>query len=325
VGGGVIPFNIPEASLRSHGPYQWSYFPTFEDTVTNVGHMTCSELVGRNATHAAGYRLTKRKFALLILGDAYWGHFPHLAELRRELAACGAGDIKVHYYDPNTDPFNPTALTQTMVTLKQEGITSLLFEPWYNGPAPGTPQKVASNVGYQPEWVTIGVTDYLIATIGATPEQAASTFGVGVWNKIAPIVSEPWGRAYLAAGGTEKDAKSFQGGNVYRNLLLLAAGIQMAGPHLTPETFAAALRTTTFPNPGAGTSPAYQASVGFADGSHTMLHDFAAFWLNQSNNDAVSTVAPFDVYRLFCYQRLGRRWSGDGWPHQDLFYTGGCR
>src|SRR5437868_1214001 len=35
----------------------------------------------------------------------------------------------------------------------------------------------------------------------------------------------------------------------YRGVLMMAAGLQMAGPHLTPETFAAGLQKTVFPNP----------------------------------------------------------------------------
>ena len=90
-------------------------------------------------------------------------------------------------------------------------------------------------------------------------------------------------------GGWTLVPNPFFGGVLFPTIVVVADD----SAHLTPQTFAAALRSTTFPNPGAGTSPSYQARVGFAGGSHTMVHDFAAFWLNQSNNDAFSTVAPF--------------------------------
>jgi hypothetical protein len=324
--GGVLPSNINEAGLEARAPYEWSYYPTFAELVTNMGHATCRQLVGRRATHAASYRTARRKFAFLLLRDQYFGALPGLRELRQQLASCGAGDVKVYYYDPVNDPFNPAPLTQTMVDLKSQGITSLIFEPWYNGPAPGTPQKIASQVGYQPEWVTIGITDYLIATIAANREQAASTFGIGIWNKLGPIPNEPWGRAYLESGGSSDDAHRFPGGNLYHNLLLLAAGIQMAGPHLTPRTFADALGTTTFPNPNAGTVPSYQAAVDLTGGQHAMIHDFQAFWLDPSDtNAAVSAVAPLETYQSFCYQALGTRWSRTGWPAGDRFFARSCR
>ena len=69
-------------------------------------------------------------------------------------------------------------------------------------------------------------------------------------------------RAYLDGGGDPaaviQHARAF-----YNELLILAAGIQLAGPNLTPETFAQGLASTTFPNPGAAGAPFFQATVGF--------------------------------------------------------------
>ena len=49
----------------------------------------------------------------------------------------------------------------------------------------------------------------------------------------------------------------------YSSLLLLASGIQLAGPNLTPATFQAGLmRADQFPNPGARGAPYFQARVG---------------------------------------------------------------
>jgi hypothetical protein len=62
-------------------------------------------------------------------------------------------------------------------------------------------------------------------------------------------------------------------------LLLLASGIQMAGPHLTPATFQHALQTTTFPN---SYSPLVEGAVGFEGGSFAMTVDAEAMWWSQS-------------------------------------------
>ena len=70
---------------------------------------------------------------------------------------------------------------------------------------------------------------------------------------------------------------------------------------------------------------AIEAPDEFTASMEEMVGDFAAFWMNQSNTDAFSTVAPFDTYRLFCYVGRGRRFAGDSWPRADGYYKGLCR
>jgi hypothetical protein len=102
---------------------------------------------------------------------------------------------------------------------------------------------------------------------------------------------------------------------------VLAAGIQLAGPRLTPESFAEGLRSTTFPNPGAAAAPFYQATVGFEDGDASMTNDFNEFWFDPSTDWQTYSPQPgLNFYRTNCYVGLGRRWSGDSWPRTDAFY-----
>jgi hypothetical protein len=100
----------------------------------------------------------------------------------------------------------------------------------------------------------------------------------------------------------------------------------MAGPHLTPQSFAAGLHSTTFPNPGAGTAPLYQAAVGFPAGEVAMVHDYAAFWLDtRTSGQEVTNSKDLNTSRATCYVALGRRWDVDTWPRSDAFYRGTCR
>src|SRR5207249_12173565 len=92
----------------------------------------------------------------------------------------------------------------------------------------------------------------------------------------------------------------------YRDLLLLASGIQMAGPNLTPGTFEAALQRTVFPNPP---SPLFAGHVGFSTGSHRQTIDAAEWWWS------VNTVSPYKRPNgTICYVDHGLRHSPDDWP-----------
>src|ERR1051326_65423 len=119
--------------------------------------------------------------------------------------------------------------------------------------------KAASQVGYYPEWVVAGWDQAGAASLTlAHHAPAAHSFGVFADNKVLPLLADPSYRTWLAGGGSSAGyPPRFGAQKLYREMLLLAAGIQMAGPHLTAQSFATALRHTAFPNPGAGADPSY--------------------------------------------------------------------
>ncbi len=81
---------------------------------------------------------------------------------------------------------------------------------------------------------------------------------------------------------------------LYRSLLLIASGIQMAGPHLTAQSFQAALWNATFPNPP---STIMAGKVGFGGGSYAMTVDGAGMWYNPSAPSPMHDEAPGPVLR----------------------------
>jgi hypothetical protein len=103
----------------------------------------------------------------------------------------------------------------------------------------------------------------------------------------------------------------------YHSWLLLAAGIQMAGPDLTPATFEAGLERAAFPNP---VSPLYEGAVGFNGGNHGMTLDSTVWWWN---NAARSPSAG-----SICYFNHGQRIPNGAWTPMDgntlLFPAGGA-
>jgi hypothetical protein len=105
----------------------------------------------------------------------------------------------------------------------------------------------------------------------------------------------------------------------YRNLLLIASGIQMAGPDLTPKTFQQGLQRAIFPNPDTGIRAGH---VGFAGGSHAMTVDAAEFWW--SNTDP-GPLPDESTGGTWCYVDHGARHSlADPWPAGDPFFREPC-
>jgi hypothetical protein len=218
-----------------------------------------------------------------------------------------------------------------MSQLLRDAVTSLVWFPLRGASEPSHPMNAAAAIGYHPEWVTIGWNNYLVAsTLNAPSSETSGSYGVAVWNKMPQLELEFWNRAFLAGGGDPAVVSSgalLDGLAFYNELKLLAAGIQMAGPRLTPETFAAGLRATTFPNPGAGAAPSYQGRVGFRSNDATMVEDFTQVWLDtRMTGPEVSSSKNLNTYRAYCYVALGRRYEAATWLSTDGFYeTDVCR
>ena len=326
-GGEVVPFDT-EAGLAKRAPYAWSYYPTIKAVLRNVAAMTCRQLVGKPAIHATdpSYHGKTRKFVVWIPNDQkLGGPLPGLDDLVTSMKVCGAKDLKVVREPTGQD--HAAQIASAMVDLKNNGVTSVIFYPHGGNGSPGAPLTTASQVNYHPEWIVIGWSNYNAAFMLNDPaSETAGAFGVGAWNK-QPVgyALEPWAQAVAAAGGDSSTYGNPDARTLYQELLLLASGIQMAGPHLTPDSFAQALHTTVFPNPGAGTDPYFQARVGFAGDDAVMTDDFTAFWLDSRTTGQQVENAGTNEGLAFCAVGRGLRWDPDTWPSTDSYYQGACR
>lgn len=321
--GGFLPPN--SASLDAHAPYEWTYLPTLPSVFRSLGGLTCRQLVGHPASHSPSMSAKTRKFALLMPdASEAGGSYPGLSQLLSRLAACGVKPPVVYYKGNSGD----NAVSASLAKFRTDGVTTILFLP-DSGIGSATPQQAAQNAGYFPEWVLFSGSPLIETNLLSGPKsQTDNSFGVASWDKTLPPATQPWRIAYLQAGGHSTDpcagCKAF-----YNELQLIASGVQMAGPHLTPDAFAEALRQTTFPNPGAGAAPSYQSRVDFTDGGHEFIRDFAGFWFSPTGTYGTAPTdfahQDYELSNNFCWVDLGTRWTSDAWPAADHFKKGSCR
>lgn len=330
-GGEVAPYGT-NADLAANFPFEWSTQSTLDTLMTNLATVICRQLAGKNATHANDVALKgkPRKFAIVIPNESRMGGpMPGLQPMTNLMSSCGVAPTRVLRY--NTENSDIAPLSAAFRELASDGVTSLVFVPLVGAATNGHPMAVASRVNYGPEWVTLGWNSYLTASLANVPaDQKNGIFGVGFWNKMPPLDQEMWVRVYKAAGGDTAPLYSgaiYNGRSVYDELKLMAAGIQAAGPKLTPETFGAGLQTIKFPNPGAAGPPFFQATVGFGQGDTVMMNDYQQFWLNPigMTGTEVGTSTNVNTSRAFCYVSQGRRWDLPTWPGTDGYYTNGCQ
>ena len=298
------------------------YLMNADDIEKNLGEWTCQQLAGYPAQHAGtAWQQTKRKFGIFM--NTYLADDPtNPKPLINELAKCGAAPSSADVF------YNSTASnTEIVAKLQADKVTSIFCLCASSGPA--SIMSSAEAAQYEPEWIfsSYGYSDdpYFIK-VAANPPQLQHAFGLTMQPPSTPLVDQP---VYWAVNSVDptftwdySDINRANNLEPYRSLLMMAAGIQMAGPHLTPETFAAGLRKAVFPNPMFYTKP---GAVGFGDGTRTMTTDSAVWWW--SNNATEPDDANSGGPGTDCYVDNGRRYGLGQWPKMNansVLFTGAC-
>jgi hypothetical protein len=297
-----------EADYQRFAPYEWAYRPPLDSMERAAGTMACRQLVGRAASHSKEFATKTRSFAIMVP----WGYgdrpTPSAIGFQQSLAGCG---VHAKVYPMG---HGDSSDTTTMAQLNADGITTVFIVNGGSCCANSAPNIMngASQAGYFPEWIIPGgISDEdesYWALESAFGGEEAGLFGLAPWNRTLVPADTPASRAWNLA---QKGFPPTYLLPVYDLFQILADGFQMAGPHLTPETFAHALETTIFPNPYAGVAPMYQARVGFA----------LVWWNPGATSRAGSRTG--GKGGAFCYVDNAHRWDPAGFPTADRFFDSG--
>jgi hypothetical protein len=315
---------------RDNDPYQWSYAPTLDGVGDGLAGLLCHQLPDEIVAPVGDDPLAdgNREFGYVVSGYSDLGGPVDTTPIDTAIEAeCGIdmpepdSDRRVtHTY--NGFP-SPQSVQTQMLRLREAGVTTVVCVCKVVD-LRGTFMQAASNQGYYPEWVvtTFGQADFERYSGTGTPasEQMRNTFGVSHRSRWVPTPDLPvdwamkerdpnfeWGDGF-------HQAQYWQAWR-YPPLLLLATGIQEAGPNLTPETFAQGLQEAEFPNPDDYPYENYGAGDAGFGGGHTMLDDAAAIWWDPSQE---STWGPDPG--TWCYANNGERYRAGDWqnPHGDV-------
>lgn len=286
----------------------WTVDPPMDHRLRTGGRFICRVLKGKNAVHAGDeFRDRQRKFAIVVLEESAGG--PDPGPLQETLKACGvdARPFRLPYWAMYTD------YTTLMNNLKSEGYTTVLpVAPYVQGQL----FAGATRARYYPEWVDMGIAGVHLEYIWGGPGRADTVghaehaFGVVAEFSLRPGVGEARALAAWREGGARGDGNAEPW---YDPLLVIAAGIQGAGPNLTPDTFAEALRSMRFPNPNAGAPPYWQPGIGFGRGDPGFRNDYAIWWWSDEAQ-AQQTVVGDDGRGSFCYVDRGARFTAETFP-----------
>jgi hypothetical protein len=308
-----------EALLREHSPFLWQYEMSVDRQLAYMGDWMCSRFAGRPARFAGISDTTdmsaaRRKFGLILIGDPVLQLSPE--PLEKALKGCGEGVLTI---------VNPGDQTQAIIQLQEAGVTTIACFCHGSVDVRGLGQAATSQ-RYFPEWL---VTTYLLNDLnwwhhntGFYPDQRQRVMGLTMKPRQIAVANEFAERAILEMNPRNSSAGEATVNNLrflrYREMLLLASGIQLAGPRLTPETFAEGLQGATFPNPE---SPYHRGHVGFQRNSHAMTLDAAEFYWSDNGRSPYTN----EPRGSLCYVDAGQRRRLGAMPAGDEpFFSPRC-
>ncbi len=304
---------VPESFITAHAPYIFGTGPTPEQASLMTAKLV-SSLNGKNARYAGDALKNKKRVFGIVHYDTIDGQQTSAFNtLKRALTS---GGVKIateipFLLDLNKAQENARA---EISKLKAAGVTTVVYTGDPLTPASLTKEATAQN--YFPEWVIGSNVLVDIALFGRTfdQQQWQHAFGLALTAARTDQNAQESYNLYKWEYGKPPPNNTY--GVIIVDPLALFTGLQLAGPDLTPETFAAGM----FREPILGGTP---LSPTLSRGHHGIwpgtdwggTDDFGLIWWNPNavGEDEVGTVGK----GLYEYTDMGKRWLLKDFPTTD--------
>ena len=277
----VVAFGAPYVSRKwylNHRPYNWSLATDCSIITESVSEFIEKQMLGKSADLAGdGLKGKPRKFAVLAPENPWYQECVDDGEARMKKATGNGFDLRLAYKLDINAMSNQAA--SIVAKLKNENITTVIL-----GTDPIIPVFLSSKAeeqGYNPEWLVTGTAYTDIDLVGQLYDknQWTRAFGVSYLGKQLPQRAGLGYAAYKSVRPNDEPAFAVEA--IYAQMSMLAIGIQMAGPQLSPETFEKGM----FNYPG-GTGPF--GTWGFDPDSYTPTQDYRIIWFNPNGMSSVN-------------------------------------
>lgn len=252
----------------SRYPYAWnSYYPSCTPNAQATAAFLVKEIIGKPAAYAGG-SLQGKPRKIGIVDDDNAELKPCLGIVEAALKRAGVNaEVKTLTFDLGTIQ---QSTQQIIGSFQNDGVTSVVL--LCDAATPIFLTDAASSANYYPEWILTGqpyIDEDFFAQIVAQDEWAHA-FGITYTGReVPPRASAGYYAFEQADPGAQPDVLLVQ--QLYEELRMLSIGIQLAGPDLTPQSFAAGLRSY-----GPHTGP--DGEWAFPNGEYNATRNFRLVW-----------------------------------------------
>ena len=266
----------------NNAPYAYSWYPEGDNALRLTGEVLCKQLAGKPASFTNDPRLSTvtRRFGLIAFQDSTHTHAAD--KLNAALAKCGESLAQSVDYlpDPSDETAGTAGYASAVTQLRAANVSTIVcFCDYFF--APGF-MSGASSQSYFPEWFVpgIGNLDQNAKAKSYPPEQWSHAFGFSYQELPRPDPETDWYRAYRQIDPSSSPNRDV-GENQFLTLAAVVAGIQMAGPQLTPETYREGLLRLPHHPP----DPIWAVAGGYAPDDLTFADYVGFMWWSPTASD----------------------------------------
>lgn len=259
--------NLVDSPLReftaARAPYVYSVYADLDEQVGSLAEFVCRRLADHPARYSgdATAQGRTRRFGLYYrvqTDPASAGS----AMLRRRLRD-GCGVEMTDYSGQDWDNAAPAAAA----AMRTDGVTTVVAMDDHLWPS-----VAASSIGWHPEWVVRDAGTLGTGNVKVTPpEQLRNTIGITFRRRFGLLQQQP---AYTAAADGCSGCGEHTNPYLYEDLLLLARGVQAAGPRLTAANVDRGLHALA---PHRSLDP-YRPAAYLGPNDHFWFKDAMAWW-----------------------------------------------
>jgi hypothetical protein len=287
----VMAFGAPYMSRQwfvDRRPYAWSTFTDCSLVAMSNSDWLNKRVMGKPAKYAGGDLQNKqRKVGIVVPDNPQYQQCLH--DALNQLHSAGNDAITINYSLDLASLSNQAA--SIVAKLKAAGVTSVACAT--DPILPVFLTAKAHEQGYYPEWLVQGTAFTDTDVAGQLYDQTEWTHAFGI-STLGPQLPERAGLGYNAYKAVRADEPAHSVELIYYQLYMIAMGVQLAGPALTPASFERGM----FAYPG-GTGEA--GTWGFGPGHYTPTQDFKEIWWD------VSRGSPYNN-KQGTYQTSGTRY-----------------
>ena len=266
----VLAFGTPYLSRDwhvQHRPWNWSIATDCSIVAETAAEYYVNLLAGKKADFAGEGVKGKPRVLAGLSPENPWYAVCH-KEFEDVIAKQTGKKVPVHInYRLDINSMSNQA-ANVIAQLKNAGSTTIFCgcDPIF----PVFLTTKASEQNYFPEWVVVGValTDHDLVGQLYDQDQWKHAAGVSYAGEVLP---QRAGLGYAAYKTLRNDEPAFAVELIYAQMYMLALGIQLAGPNLTPQTYERGM--FTYPG-GAG----MYGTWGFGQGEYTPTRDARIIW-----------------------------------------------
>lgn len=317
--------SLAAKDYQSRAPYMWAFWPDVEHWAELYTSYVCTKVAPFKVSRAGDDKQDEkmngkpRKYAIMSTDDPQHPGLHYFRELVRVgIERCGIVnplDVRFPFAGANIDTRSGEGSTygiENVAKMQGEHITTVL---WLGGMESKT-TLAADQASYFPEWVVAG--DRLIDDLlnGRAQNQRVWAHAWVVSSQLREIRFEesPARQAYREAEPGGRPIREYYATTLYKDMFAVSKAIQVAGPHLSPQTVDQGHHAI----PRATSTDPRTAACFYDPGDYSCVKDSHVAWWDSSAPDPNREAGVVGCWRMV---QSGKRYLAGTWEPGDVAFN----